>query len=95
VDEKAPKPDLAARLLDAVLRCLSVEEATALEPILKSGRLEPLLRTLRTLAGDIEAVMSPPAAAPEPQRLPDVGGAGPDENLRQWLDREREPTNVH
>jgi hypothetical protein len=99
-DEPKTKPDLAARLGDAIMATLTHDQTVAVRNLLETGATRDFFRTLADFADAIDERVTQMQACedksePEQQRLPDVGGAGVDENLKQWLEREREPTNVH
>ena len=81
-----PKPNLADAMLNGLMAALTIEQVSALGPLLQAGKLAPLINVLHVLAEDIACVINPPpATAPEPQRLP---GTDDDRALRGWLEKE-------
>lgn len=62
-------PDLAHRMVMAVLSVVSNEELSAVNALLQAGELRPLLRAVNDAAGLIEA-HKPNGRAPEPKPQP-------------------------
>jgi hypothetical protein len=94
-EPKQTKPDLAARLGDALMAALDFDETVAVRHLLEAGATRDFFRTLADFADLVANQVGKMKAgdksdAPEPQRLP---GADDDSALRSWLAAEKEIAN--